>query len=123
MMDIIERFIQRAMLSLEERPAGEYCIHYRDEYGNSLHSINWDVVDTVYGCAIYVRPSHYSRRIIIMRGAVVAFTTDGPYRYCAVYRTPDALYRILRDLDERWEIHINEWSPNDIDFARAVCLR
>ncbi len=118
MMNVIERFIQRAMLSLEERPAGDYCIH-----SGGFDRINWDVVDTVYGCAIYVRPPHYSRRIIIMLGAVVVFTTDGPYRYCAMYRTPDALYRILRDLDERWEIRINEWPPNDIDFARAICLR
>jgi len=115
----VERFLQLAKYKLEEQSAGDYCIRRYDEYGNAHHEINWSVIHSIYACAIYVRPPRYSRRFLIVPGAIIAYTTDGLRRYCTVYKTLD----VLREVDDRWEIHVDEWSPNEIEFAKAVCLR
>ncbi len=118
-MALVQRFLEVARRALEVPSEGDYCILRYDEYGNAYHSINWDAIHRVYGCAVYVRPPHYSRRFIVVPGAVVVFTTDSPYKRCAVYKTVD----VLREIDDSWEIHVNEWPPNDVEFAKAVCLR
>jgi hypothetical protein len=115
----VETFLRIAKYKLEESPTGDYCIRRYDEYGNAHHEINWSVIHAVYGCAIYVRPPRYSRRLLIVPGAVIAYTTDGIHRYCTVYKTLD----VLSEVDDRWEIHVNEWPPNYVEFVRAVCLR
>jgi hypothetical protein len=113
------RFLEVARRALEVSPEGDYCVLRYDEYGNAHHGINWGAIRRIYGCAIYVRPPHYSRRLIVVPGAVIAYSTDGPHRRCAVYRTLD----VLREVDEHWEVHVDEWPPNDIERAKAVCLR
>jgi hypothetical protein len=115
---LIKRFMEVARRALEELPDGPYCTERRDEYGNPHHKLNWDAVRRIYACAIYVRPPDYSRRLIVVPGAVVSYTTDGAVSYCAVYRTIDRIW-----LNPLWEIHVDEWPPNDVERAKAVCLR
>lgn len=118
MESLIERFMQVARKALEELPEGPYCIWQRDEYGNAHHKLNWDAIRRIYACAVYVRPPDFSRRLIVVPGAVISYTTDGPVSYCAVHRTLDRIW-----LNPLWEIHVGEWSPDDVEWAKAVCLR
>ncbi len=115
---LIERFMEVARRALEELPEGPYCVESRDEYGNAHHRINWDAVRRIYACAIYVRPPDYSRRLIVVPGAVVSHTADGAVSYCAVYRTLSHIR-----LSPLWEVHVGEWEPDDVELAKAICLR
>ncbi len=115
---LIERFVQVAKKALEEPPEGPYCVERRDEWGNAHHMLNWGAIRRVYACAIYVRPPDFSRRLIVVPGAVISYTTDGAVSYCAVHRTLDRIW-----LNPLWEIHVYGWEPDDIERAKAVCLR
>jgi hypothetical protein len=117
--ETVQKFLRVAKNALEEKMSGDYCIRRYDEYGNAHHSINWDAINHVYACAIYTRPPRYSRRLIVVPGAIIAYTVDGLYSYCAIYQTID----VAKEVSETWEIHVNEWPPNDIDYAKAVCMR
>ena len=127
MMDF-ERVIERLRRVVESAftagPVPErYCIRRYDEYGNPHHEIDWSAIYNVYACAIYVRAPDYSRRLIFVPGAVVAYVVDGPRRYCAEYRTPEQVDREISQITPSWEIRIYDWPPNDIERAKAVCLR
>ena len=110
-----------AKSALGEARVGDYCIYSRDEYGNPHHVMNWGAVRRVYGCAIYVSPPDYSYRLLILPGAVVAYTHDGARSYCAVYSDEASLAALLNHPFS--EVHVLEWPSDDVDTARAVCLR
>ncbi len=118
MESLVERFMEVARRALEELPEGPYCIESRDEYGNAHHRINWDAVRRIYACATYVSPPDYSRRLIVVPGAVISYTADGAVSYCAVYRTLSHIR-----LSPLWEVHVGEWDPDDVELAKAICLR
>jgi len=110
-----------ARSALGEARVGDYCIYSRDEYGNPHHEIDWGAVRRVYGCAIYVSPPSYSYRIIAVPGAVISYTHDGARSYCAVYDSEASLAALLNHPFS--EVHVLEWPSDDVDTARAVCLR
>jgi hypothetical protein len=115
---LIERFVEVARRALEEVPEGPYCVQRYDEYGNAHHRINWETIRHIYACAVYVRPPKYSRRLIVVPGAVISYTVDGAVSYCAVRRTLDSL-----DVGPLWEVHVDEWSPEEVELAKAICMR
>jgi len=120
-MSLVERFREVARRALEAPAAHSYCIRRYDERGNAFHEVEWDAVNRVFACAVYVRPG-YSRRLIAVPGAVVAYVANGLRRYCAEYRTPEQVEAAISQITPSWEIHVGLLS-NDVEFARAVCLR
>jgi hypothetical protein len=124
MSDMLRLFEIAARSALMEPRTGDYCIYSRDEYGNRHDSINWSAVRRIYGCAIYVSPPDYSYRhsyrLLILPGAVIAYTTDGARSYCAVYGE-ESLPTLLNHPFS--EVHVCKWPPDDVETARAVCLR
>jgi len=106
--------------ALSEPRTGDYCIYSRDEYGNRHDSINWSAVRRIYGCAIYVSPPDYSYRLIAVPGAVISYVHDGARSYCAVHGE-ESLPTLLNHPFS--EAHICRWPPDDVETARAVCLR
>jgi hypothetical protein len=121
--DAVERFRETARKALETPAAGGYCVRRYDRRGNAIHGIDWDAVSRVLACAVYVRPPGYSRQLIVVPGAVIAYVTDGPRRYCAEYRTPEQVETAVSEVTQSWEIHIYEQPLDNTEFARAVCLR
>jgi hypothetical protein len=117
----LERLREAARMALEAPAARSYCIRRYDERGNAFHEVDWDAVSRVFACTVYVRPG-YSRRLIAVPGAVVAYVADGLRRYCAEYRTPEQVEAAISQITPSWEIHVGLLS-NDVEFARAVCLR
>jgi hypothetical protein len=109
-----------ARSALMEPRTGDYCIYRIDEFGNKHDMINWSAVRRIYGCAIYVSPPDYSYRLIVMPGAVIAYTTDGARSYCAVHGE-ESLPTLLNHPFS--EVHVCKWPPDDVETARAVCLR
>ena len=123
-LDLRERLIRTIRSALAEGRTGNYCIRYRDEFGNPHHQINWEAIERVYACAIYVSPPDYSRRLIVVPGAVILYVHDGARSYCAVYGEEI----LLEKFDRFSEIYVFNvppvfWQSNNIDFARAVCMR
>jgi len=125
-LDLRERLIRIIRNALTEGRTGNYCIRYRDEFGNPHHEINWEAIERVYACAIYVSPPDYSRRLIVVPGAVISYVHDGARSYCAVYG--EEILLELRRFGPFSEIYVYnvppiDWPPNRVDFARAVCMR
>jgi len=116
-----------ARSALMEPRTGDYCIYRIDEFGNKHDVINWSAVRRIYGCAIYVSPPDYSYRLLIVPGAVISYVHDGARSYCAVYDSEGSLPMLLNFpmlLNHPFsEVHVCEWPPDDVETARAVCLR
>jgi len=123
-LDLRERPIRTIRNALTEGRTGNYCIYRRDEYGNPHHQINWETIERVYACAIYVSPPDYSRRLIVVPGAVISYVHDGARSYCTVYGE-EILLKKLGPFSEIYVYSIPPigWLPNDVNFARAVCMR
>lgn len=119
----LEMFREAARRALEIPAMRNYCVHRCDERGNALHEVDWGAVSRVFACAVYMHPPNYSRRLIVVPGAVVAYVADGLRRYCAEYRMPDQVEMVVSRVAPSWEVHVNDWSPNDVEYARALCLR
>ncbi len=119
--DVMKRLASVARAALGEPRTGECCIYRIDEFGNRHDSINWSAVRRIYGCAIYISPPDYSYRIIIVPGAVISYVHDGARSYCSVYDREELLPTLLNHPFS--EVHVWEWPPDDVDTARAVCLR
>jgi len=119
---LVERFREVARRALEAPAAHSYCIRRYDERGNAFHEVDWDAVSRVFACAVYVRPG-YSRRLIAVPGAVIVYVADGLRRYCAEYRTPEQVEAAISQITPSWEIRVGRLMSNDVEFARAVCLR
>ncbi|MFZ8811882.1 MAG: hypothetical protein ACO2PN_27760 [Pyrobaculum sp.] len=123
-----KQFIEVVMAALREEaqheaysppPPEKYCVPCKAENARICYTINWSVIDKVYGCAILrLQSEPHTRRILVMPGAVLYMITDGPNSWC--YTAGELV--VVKDIVGGWFSEMHIFPDGDVEKAKAICM-
>jgi len=117
--DLQKQFIDVVNVALKEQRRN-YCVPCRAKNARLCYTINWDIVDKVYGCAVLRFQSEpHVRRILVLPGAVIYLITDGPNSWCY---TAGEIF-VAKDILSGWFREMYIFQDGDIEKAKAICMR